>query len=91
MLQVRADSSPYIAACTLILAFLSLPVTWNCQSWSSYAFFFWDIMGSKYGLHLWACSLITTCRWSLMCNWGDHSLVTHFTVMQISSFQIPGC
>jgi len=32
-------------------------------------------MGSKYGLHLCACSLITTCKWSLMCNWGDHSLV----------------
>jgi len=33
------------------------------------------LMGSKHGLHLCARSLITTCRWPLMCNWDDHSLV----------------
>ena len=51
------------------------------------------LMGSKHGLHLCACSLITTCRWSLRCNWGDHSLVklnSLFTVqwtMCMSCFQ----
>jgi len=51
MLQVLA-ALLYLHA---LLAFLCLPVTWNCKSWSSYA-----IMGSKYGLRLCACSLITT-------------------------------
>ena len=46
-----------------LLAFLSLLVTWNWESWSSCIFEIW--VGSKYGLH----------RWPLRCNWGDHSLV----------------
>ena len=57
------------------LVFLPLLVTWNNLAMLSIFRSEILLMGSKYGLHLCACSLITTCRWSLRCNWGEHSLV----------------
>ena len=57
-----------------LLAFLPLLVTWNWESWSSCTFIFEIWVGSNYGLHLCAHSLITTSRWPLICNWGDHIL-----------------
>jgi len=76
MLQVQAASCTSIQLHAL-LAFLPLLVTWNWEPWSSCnsPLEIWDTNGSKYGLHLWAHSLITTCRWPLGCNRGDHSLV----------------
>ena len=89
MLQVQVASCTSTAACTL--AFLPLLVTWNWESWSSYAFLFEIWVGSKYGLHLCARSLITTCRWPLRCNWGDHSLVKLNSLFKVQRTMCMSC
>ena len=64
MLQVHAASCPYTATCTL--AFFHLLVKTEKLDLAMLSFLRSEIlMGSKYGLHLCAHSLITTCRWPL--------------------------
>jgi len=75
-LQPPSPPPPCLHPCAWTLAFLSFLVTWNWKSWSSCTFFLFEIwVGSRYGLHLCAHSVITTIRWPVRCNWADHSLV----------------
>jgi len=48
------------------------------------------LMGSKYGLHLCARFLITTCKWPLRCNWGNNRLVKLFLLFSQCYMQIFG-
>jgi len=49
------------------------------------------LMGSKHGLHLCTRSLITTCRWPLRCNWGDHSLVKLNSLLTVQRTMCMSC